>query len=322
VSVEVLKSGITDSIQDNGRYGYQHVGIPTNGAMDNWAMRVANVLVNNPQDYPVVEMSFPACRLKFHAPAIIALTGADFNPLLNGHAIPLWQPVQVIAGSVLEFSRHRSGSFCYLAVHGGFKADTWLGSSSTSIVVKRGGLNGRLMQAGDLVELNTNLLALPEIRVLPFRAKTDDFYLSGAAKCLPGGDMKRIPGETVRRFTREKFIINPQSNRMGYRIQAVKPLPAPQAGTLSGAVTFGTIQLLPNGELIALMADHQTTGGYPVLACIAQAFRSAFVQHRPGDAVFFDWIELSEARRLFALQVRAMHQLEASVRFRFKEFLR
>lgn len=320
MSIEVIKAGIADSIQDFGRFGYQHLGINTNGAMDNWAMRVANVLVNNPQDYPVIEMTFPAGHLKFQSSAIFAITGADFKPLLNGHAIPMCHPVQVVAGSVLEFSRHVNGSFCYLAVRGGFKVGTWLGSSSTGLVAKRGGVNGRFLQTGDRMELNISINSIAQNRVWPYRAKTDDFYHAGSIKCLPAAENNQIPVETRELFTREKFIIQPQSNRMGYRIRSIRSLPALPAGQLSGAVTFGTLQLLPNGELVALMADHQTTGGYPALACIAHAFRSSFVQRRPGDVISFEWIEFSEARRLFALQVRALQQLEYSCRYRFKDF--
>lgn len=318
MSIEIIKAGIADSIQDNGRFGYQHLGINTNGAMDNWAMRIANVLVGNPQHVAAIEMTFPAPRLKFLSAARIALTGADFKPMLNGHPVPVWQPVCVTPDSVLEFAGHARGSFCYLSVSGGLNVPQWLGSHSTNVLAQQGGMK-RNLQTGDVIPLNQKPNDITEIRVLPVRVKSEDFYLSGPVKCITGSSVNRIHEETLRRFTSAKFLLHPNSNRMGYRLRSLEPLTAPIAGELSVPVTFGTIQLLPKGELIALMADHQTTGGYPVIGCIAQAFRSSFVQHRPGDAIYFDWIGLDEARHLFGAQVRAMQQLEYSCRYRFKD---
>lgn len=321
MSIEILKAGIADSVQDNGRYGYQHLGIHTSGAMDNWAMRIANVLVNNPQHYAVLEMAFPAGSMKFNCSALIALTGADFKPLLNGRPFPLWKPAVVTAGSVLEFSGLGHGSFCYLAVHGGFRVKTWLGSNSTSAVACRGGLKGRFMRTGDILELNSTINAR-DVHLPSFRAKVDDFYLTDPVKCLPGTGVygHQIPAEAAQRFIREKFVVHPQSNRMGYRLRALEPLPAPAAGALSDAVTFGAIQLLPNGELVALMADHQTTGGYPCIGVIAQACRPAFVQRRPGEAVRFAWISLADAQQLYVAQFRTLQQLAYSCRYHLKDF--
>ncbi|MDW8332529.1 MAG: biotin-dependent carboxyltransferase family protein [Cyclobacteriaceae bacterium] len=321
MSIEVLKAGISDSIQDAGRYGYQHLGINPTGVMDLWAMRVANTLVGNPAETAVLEMTFPAARLKFHISALIALAGADFQPTVNGHPVNSLQPLLVPAGAVLEFTSCKKGSFVYLAVGGGFRLQDWLGSYSTHTLVRRGGLNGAILQKGDMLPVNRTINHVEKFRKLPFRAHADDFYPEGAIKCLTVEESSKVSEATLEQFTSEKFYIHPQSNRMGYRLTSANPLSAPPADELSDVVTFGTIQLLPNGELMALMADHQTTGGYPPIARLAMAFRSAFVQRRPGESIEFEWTDIDEAQRLYVTQVRALQQLETSCRYHLKHFL-
>lgn len=320
LSIEVIKSGLFDTLQDQGRYGYQHLGINPGGAMDQWAMRIANLLVGNHHNEVVIEMTFPAARLRFNAPALIALAGADFNPVLNGKTLALWQPVAVAAGSVLEFTRCKNGMFCYLAVHKGLRLSPWLGSMSTHIAARQGGLHGRCLKAGDQLPLNSQARQTTETQALSFRAATTDFYLKGPVGCLPGPEPEET-SEAADRFTQQKFYIHPQSNRMGYRLVSTLPLPAPQADKPSEAVTFGTLQLLPSGELMALMADHQTTGGYPRLAVMGRAWQSAFVQRRPGDTVEFKWITAEEAHVTFAGQLNAFRRLKTSCYQNLKTWL-
>ncbi len=312
MSLEIIKAGLYDAVQDCGRYGYQHLGVNPGGAMDSWAMRIANILVGNPDAEAVIEMTFPAARFRFHTSALIAVTGADFSPALNGHKFSMWQPAWVIPGTILDFTRLKSGMYCYLAVHGGFKLKPWLGSCSTNVLAKQGGLSGRPLKAGDELVFKANMPVVHEFRKLPYRAADHYFYLRGAFGCLPGPELAYLTDNTIKKFEQQKFYIHPQSNRMGYRLTATTPLPAPQADKPSEAVEFGTMQLLPNGELMALMADHQTTGGYPRMAVLAQAWRSAFVQSRPGNPIEFKWISLDEAQRQFESQVSAYRQLKAA----------
>jgi antagonist of KipI len=321
VSIEVVKAGLFDTVQDEGRFGYQHLGINPSGVMDSWAMRIANLLVGNPPEEAVVEMTFPAASFRFHQPALIALAGADFCPLLNGHKISMWQPYFVGPGTLLQFSRRHSGMFCYLAVHKGFKVNTWLGSKSTHVPAAQGGVQGRNLITGDQLLLNEEIKSITDTQPLPFRAAVGPFYLSHPVGCLPGPEKEQLPAGTEGRFAGEKFYIHPHSNRMGYRLAAVSPLPAHDANMYSEAVTFGTIQLLPDGALMALMADHQTTGGYPRLAVIARAWWSAFVQLQPGEATAFKWITRQEAETLFVQQVLTFRQLAVSCTYKLKKWL-
>src|SRR5215204_3371648 len=143
MSMVVIKGGMADSFQDAGRYGHQHLGINPSGAMDLNAMKVANALVGNDLNEAVLELCFPASVLSFKKPALMALSGANFNGELNGKAFSINQSIAVPAGSELKFTRIEKGVFCYLAVHGGFGLSSWLDSNSTNVKAQVGGWKGR-----------------------------------------------------------------------------------------------------------------------------------------------------------------------------------
>src|SRR5688572_13183789 len=167
MSVEVIKAGIADSFQDAGRYGYQHLGINPNGAMDLIAMNVANALVGNELNEAVLELCFPASILLFKKPAFVALSGANFNAEVNGKPIPINQSISVPAGSELKFTKIEKGVFCYLAIHGGFSLSPWLDSSSTNVKAHVGGYSGRSLQKGDTLEFKKSISNNDEVKVFP-----------------------------------------------------------------------------------------------------------------------------------------------------------
>src|SRR5688572_19363163 len=152
MSMEVIKAGIADTFQDAGRYGRQHLGINPNGAMDLVAMNVTNALVGNELNEAVLELCFPPSVLHFKKPALIALSGANFNAELNGQPVPINQSIAVPASSELKFTRVEKGVFCYLAIHGGFLLSPWLDSISTNMKAQVGGWKGRSLQKGDAIE--------------------------------------------------------------------------------------------------------------------------------------------------------------------------
>ncbi|MCK6617059.1 MAG: biotin-dependent carboxyltransferase family protein [Cyclobacteriaceae bacterium] len=321
MSLEVIKAGMTDSVQDAGRFGYQHLGINPNGAMDLNAMRIANALVGNPLHEAIVEMSFPAAALRFNSPALIAISGADFMPKLNGKIIPLHQPVVVAPGSELKFSKVVQGAWCYLAVQGGFKLDAWLGSVSTNVKAKAGGYAGRFLKTGDTLSLKQRLKET-ETKVLPWRAGVSAFYEQAPIKmrCIRGNEFGWLTNKSQKEFLKQGFIISRQSDRMGYRLGGTKLKQSIKQELLSTAVSFGTLQLLPTGELIALMADHQTTGGYPCIAHVIAADRSRLVQCRPTDKIYFSFVDIEEAEGLFIKQVQHAGQLHQACKFKLTEY--
>jgi antagonist of KipI len=326
MSIKVIKPGIADSIQDDGRFGYQHMGINPNGVMDVNAMNIANALVGNELNEALLEMSFPAPHLHFKMAAVIVLSGANFIPKLNGKLLPLNQPVLVPSNSELKFSKAVNGSWSYLTVRGGFDLSPWLGSISTNNKAHAGGVNGRSLKRGDVISFRKKVNKVNETRILPWRANVSEFYNPTSLasptmiRCIRGNEFDWLTKKSQTDFLKQHFTISPHSDRMGYRLAGTLLRQSKKQELLSTAVAFGTLQLLPNGELIVLMADHQTTGGYPRIAHVISADRSLLTQCRPNEKISFQWDSIQEAEDRFVRQQKSILQMQISSKFKFQEF--
>lgn len=326
MSVEVIKAGIADSIQDSGRFGYQHLGINPNGAMDLNAMMIANALVGNDVNEAVIEMSFPASHLIFNNAALIALSGANFIPKLNGKLIPLNQPILVPAKSELKLSKAVGGSWIYLAVYGGFENRPWAGSYSTNTKAHVGGLGGSILKQGDEISLRKKVNHVKEARILPWSANVSEFYgpksvsATTTVSCIEGNEFDWLTEKSQMVFLNQSFSITRYSDRMGYRLSGTPLKQSNKQEMLSTAVSFGTVQLLPNGDLITLMADHQTTGGYPRIAHVIGADRSSLAQCRPDEKISFKRISVQEAENRLIAQQQSIRQLQYSGKFKLLEY--
>ncbi len=320
MSLEVVKAGLHDSIQDIGRFGYQHLGINPSGAMDCIAMNIANALVGNDLNEAVIELCFPAAQLVFQEAAFISLSGANFNATLNGTSVPLHHLIRVPAGAILKFTKKLNGSFCYLAIRGGFQLEDWLGSRSTNTKVKAGGWNGRILQKGDNISFRSRIHEQVDAKVYPWRAKLTDFYSDQKKniRALQGNEFDWLGKTSQCDLTKETFAISTQSDRMGYPLQGKELKQTTKKQLLSTAVSFGTVQLLPNGQLIVLCADHQTTGGYPRVAQVIRADLGTFVQRNSREEISFDFIALEDAERLLKNQQRCMEQLRLSCLYKLR----
>jgi len=281
MSLKVIKAGNLETIQDRCRFGRQHLGINPTGAMDQYALQLTNLLVGNKMEEAVIEMHFPASVFLFTRPALIALGGADFAASINGEPVPRLHGIIVGKNDVLQFHQPRKGARAYLAVAGGLALDQWMNSYSTHLKAKAGGFLGRSLRKDDELQLRQplNIPGQPhDFIVLPWLA--DDRWLpeGQAGKeedheifVLPGHEWERFTTESKENFTMTSFVITKQSDRMGYRLSNIPLHSLTHEEVVSTAVNFGTIQLLPDGGLIILMADHQTTGGYPRVAHVISA---------------------------------------------------
>lgn len=322
MSIRVQKPGLLDTLQDRGRYGYQQSGINPGGVMDLSAMRIANMLVGNDPATAVLEMHFPAAVLLFETTTLIALSGADFSPEVEGREVPLHQPVLVKKGAVLQCKKQRKGARMYLAVAGGFVAEQWLHSASTQLQVKAGGFAGRALQKQDSLLLkHANRYSLPEplqvFETLPWRADIDGVYHEGPIRCIAGNE---LDDDSRQLLTDSVFQISRDSNRMGYRLQG-PPLPSNLRDELvSTAVTRGTMQLLPSGQLIVLMADHQTTGGYPRLAHVTSADLPVLAQKQAGEEFSLQLVSMTVAEKILREQEMNLQQLQNACNFRLDQY--
>lgn len=315
MSVRVVRPGLLTSLQDLGRYGLQHLGIVPGGAMDPVAHRIANALVDNPAAAATLECTVLGPDLIVGHDALIALYGAAFDAKIDRLPLPLNRPVLVKAGSTLKVGAAARGARAYLAIAGGFEVAEVLGSRSTYIPAVFGGLEGRALKAGDHLPCIADLARTSIARFARIAPRNGRFAHSGFSSVrwhapeltLPyqgGLTLRAMEGRHFQQFdaaSREAFFdqiwrVSPDSNRMGYRLTGPRLTRTKPVEILSEPTCLGTVQVPNDGIPIALMADHQTTGGYPKIAEIASADIPGLAQLAPGGNVRFVACSLEEAQ--------------------------
>lgn len=327
MSIVVVRPGLLTSIQDRGRPGYRHLGIRPCGAMDPVVARVANLLVRNSDEAAVLEITLLGPTLRFEHDTSIALAGADFQATLDGRPILNNAPHGVSSGQTLELKNAVHGCRGYLAVKGGFAVPPILNSRSTDLRSCWGGFEGRALQAGDVLQVeyaSGSAGASPSQRSQPPTTWSVELPTLNCGSAGASPSQKLIPilrGSEADWFTHASwqallqtpYMITPQSDRMGYRLQGeALALEAPRE-LLSAASLRGNFQVPAEGQPILLMADHPTTGGYPVIATAATAAWSALAQTKPGDELLFVEVTRGEARQMLAEQEAALKKLARAI---------
>ncbi|MDO7851225.1 5-oxoprolinase subunit C family protein [Hymenobacter convexus] len=329
MSLSILRPGLLSTVQDLGRFGYQQEGIIVSGAMDACALRVANLLVGNAENAAVLEITLLGPLIRFEADHLIALTGAHLSPTLNSQPVGLHRPVWVAAGTELDFGVPVAGSRAYLAVAGGVAVAPVLGSRSTYLRASFGGLHGRALRAGDVLPGAHPTPAGQRIIAALAATASSRIWMQatwtpGLALCptpLPNPTIRAVAGPEYEQFTpasqqafwQQPFTVTPDSDRMGYRLQGPPLQRHTSAELLSSAVTFGTVQVPAGGQPIVLMADHQTTGGYPRIAQVISVDFSALAQVRPGQLVYFQEVSLAEAQALYLAREQELRALRRGI---------
>lgn len=332
MSLSILRPGLLTTVQDLGRFGYQQAGIIVSGAMDARALRIANLLAGNNDDAAGLEITLLGPRIRFDADYLIALTGAHLSPTLDGRPVGLHRPVWVAAGTELAFGAAVAGTRAYLAVAGGVAVAPVLGSRATYLRAGLGGLHGRALQAGDVVPVAAPSAASQQLMAaLAARATSQTWvqaaWTPGPALCprtpsnptvraMAGPEYEEFAPASQRAFWQQPFTVTPEADRMGYRLQGPGLERRISAELLSGAVTFGTVQVPAGGQPIVLMADHQTTGGYPRLAQVITVDFPVLAQLRPGQPLRFQLVSLAEAQALYLARERQLRALRRGIALR------
>jgi antagonist of KipI len=296
--IEVLAGGMLTTVQDLGRVGAQRYGVPVSGAMDRWSLRAANRMVGNPDGAAALEMTFVGPALRFLDGAVVALTGADLGPLLDGHPVATWRSVEVAPGSVLSFAGARDGMRSYLAVAGGIDVPEVLGSRSTFVRSALGGFQGRALRAGDHVAAGTvDLRTAGRVRRLP-RRLVPAYGHDHTLRVVMGPQDGAFSADGVRTFLSGAFTLGLQSDRVGCRLLGprIEHLDGPDI--VSDGTAFGSVQVAGDGLPIVLMADRGTTGGYAKIATVASVDLPRLAQAAPGDRVRFSRVSVEQAQAL------------------------
>jgi len=307
--IMVVKPGWFSTVQDGGRYGYQQYGVSVSGAMDRRSYILANRLVGNRDHDAALELTLKGPELLFEHDAVVAVTGADLMPYVDGRDIPLWTSLLVKAGGRLTFGTRRRGARCYLSIAGGVDVPMVLGSRSTHIASQTGGVKGRVLAQGDVLmggmpsprQRATIGRHLPE----PLRP----IYSTNATlRIMSGPQRASFSEQALEALTINAYRISSQSDRMGYRLEGPKIAHENRALWISDGTAMGALQVPADEQPILLMADRQTTGGYPKIAVVISVDLHLAAQLLPGDAVELRMTTLREAQAAVKAEWKTLDQ--------------
>lgn len=307
--IEILRGGILSSIQDQGRYGFRKYGTPISGAMDRYALRLANILAGNDDNAAGIEVTLSGLKLMCANDTWIAITGGDLSPQIDNQPVPMWSSLCLKKGQILSFRRLRSGFRAYVAVRGGIDVPLLMNSRSTMITAALGGTGGPL-KSGDRLKIGEKFAAASmEERTLPDRYFPKYSTLNTLRVVLgPQGDY--FSSETLNMFFVSEYTITSQSDRQGYRLRGPELRHIKSYNLISEAMWPGAIEVPGDGLPIILLADSQPTGGYPKVATVNSVDLDKLGQAKPSDQVRFQSATFEESVNLIKEQEKQVAEIK------------
>jgi len=303
--IDILKPGLLTTVQDDGRWGYQQFGVPVSGPMDRASHRLANLIVGNTWSAATLEVTFDGPELRFCEDILFAITGARFDVYLDGSLIGLDTCQLARSGQKLLFGQRFLGSRSYLAVTGGFDVPKVLGSRATHTASGIGGFKGRSLKVGDRLVVGEDVVRTSQMGFT--RTSVVALPRKGTrVRVIPGPNDALFSEDALSKFVSSRYYVGIDSDRMGYRLEGLAVSLNSRNELISTAVPIGSVQVTTSGKLIILMADHQTTGGYPRIGTIITADLPLIGQLSPGDWVQFEWSSQSVAMSELIAQERAL----------------
>lgn len=278
-TIEVVRAGPLTTVQDRGRAGWAHVGVPPSGAVDPRAYELGALLVGNASGAAALETTLAGPSLRFAAPALVAVTGGVADVSVSGRTAAMNVALHVQAGDVVEVGRCRRGVRAYVSVRGGIEAACTLGSRSTDLLT---GLGPPPLRDGDELKLGPEPSTRPRDDLV-----TEAIPSESVLRVTLGPRDDRFAADALDVLVSQVWRIDPASNRVGVRLQGPPLMRADESELLSEGVVTGALQVPPAGQPIVLLNDHPTTGGYPVLAVVREADLPVAGQLAPGAAVRF-----------------------------------
>lgn len=323
MAVEVIKPGLATSVQDAGRPGYYHVGIPLSGALDQYALRAANLLVGNEEGAAVLEGTLLAPELVFRAAAIVAITGAEATPKVNGQAQPRNESFAVRAGDRLTFDFMKVGARIYIAVAGGIDVPQVLGSRSTYALGALGGFAGRKLATGDVLPTGK---ARPGARAGRRLAGdlVPSYPKSLELRVLPGLYYHRLTEESAKTFFADTWTVAPEADRIGYRYRKGRALSfrerkqpfgagSDPSNIVDAGYPYGSIQVPGGVEPIILHRDAVSGGGYAMIGTVISADMDRIAQMQPNNLARFVEVDMDAALKVRATYNQRVTRLRSSL---------
>lgn len=304
---EILDPGLLTTVQDRGRYGYQRYGVPVSGAMDEFALRMANIMAGNDQSAAALEVTVQGPKIAFHSSTWIAVSGAQISPEVDGKPIPTWESVEIEEGSVLSFGELRDGMRAYIAVRGGIDVPLVMGSRSTYLKGRFGGLEGRALQAGDWLSTLPSDADPFVPKRLPKSHTAPVYGGIHRVRVVLGPQDHAFDQTAISKFLTSRYRVHPDSDRMGYMLDGPTIQHREGADIVSDGNPAGAIQIHGDGIPRILLSDRGTTGGYTKIATVISVDLSGLAQALPGQSVSFRQVTVEEAQE-------ALREQEAVIR--------
>ncbi len=305
MAIRVKSPGLLTTVQDTGRFGEYAIGMPPSGAMDVFSYQVGNYLVGNEDGSAGLEITYFGPELEFTGDAVVAVTGAEMPPKINGEEAPTWETLQVREGDVLSFDYLKNGARSYLAVAGGIDVPVFMHSRSTYTLIGLGGHEGRALQEGDELQLGEAQIGEARIGKKVDADNIPSYTKETELRVIIGLASYRLTEESMKEFLNVEWTVTPDADRVGYRYRGgelgfvEREQPAGAGSDPANVVDFGypigSIQVPGGVEPIVLMNDAVTGGGYATIGTVVSADRDRLAQSKTNDKTRFRSVELEEA---------------------------
>ena len=323
--LNIHKSGVQTSIQDLGRTGFQRYGVIASGVADPFAHRIANLLVGNAESSPTLEIALSGPTIEFEADHFIAICGGDLSPSLDGQPLGMWRGHFIPKGSILSFGQPKRGARSYLAIAGSFDVPSVMGSYSTYLRAELGGFKGRALKNGDILHVASltaerlDALVRSHDKAADWLIPPARYYPQPVIRMIPGRQFLLFNEESRLRIFQDAFTVSSDSDRMGYRLEGPALALEKPNELISEAVAFGSVQVPADGKPIVLLADRQTTGGYPKIGQVASVDLPLVSQLKPGESLKFREITLAQAEQLYLEQEQQIRRLKIAIQVKREE---
>lgn len=311
MGIVIENPGILTTVQDEGRFGYQQFGVSPAGPMDTKSFYIANILAGNNRTEGALEMTFQGAQVRFEKDNIIAITGADMSPNIDGTPVPMYQAVLVHAGSVLTLGMtNGNGCRAYVAFAGGLDIAKVMGSKATLMRNELGGMDGRKLEKGDIIGFAAPKKKLPNMELR--RLKPEIFPKKELTlRVVRGPQDYEFTEEECRKFFWYGAKISNEFDRMGCRLEREEPLHHIGDGNIiTDGISFGSIQVPPNGQPIIMLADRQSTGGYTKIGSVISVDLPLLTQSMAGYRVRFVEVSIELAQDLYIRRLNELDNLE------------
>ncbi|ARS39983.1 urea amidolyase [Sphingobacteriaceae bacterium GW460-11-11-14-LB5] len=329
MKISIIKPGLLSTIQDLGRYRYLSQAVPVSGAMDELSHRLANKAVGNDDHHATIEFTYADASFKAETPVLLSYSGDGAFLIYNDELMPAEKPLFFPAGSVIKLISNTIGARTYLAVAGGWEVPDVMESRSTYLTAAFGGFKGRALRKADVLSSGTILNEVSNgiIKQLINRSLIYPNWRISRESLLPekrqtirvvlANEISWFDATSIISFLTNFYTIDRRSNRMGYHLLGKPLVRRVKQELLSTAVTPGIIQVTGSGDLVILMADCQTTGGYPRIAHVAAVDLPLCAQLKPGDAIHFSEISRDEAEELYLERERDLSLITTAISLKY-----